>query len=113
MRSAGYPLTSAGKPVPAERRRRSPIGVGDDGWSRGWRIVEGTARWTGSGGGVRWGASYCGVFEPYPALRPGTSFKVPGKKVGAEGGIRTHTGVYAQRFLRPSRLPFRHFGKSG
>ena len=35
------------------------------------------------------------------------------KTVGAEGGIRTHTGVYAQRFLRPSRLPFRHFGISG
>ena len=37
----------------------------------------------------------------------------PRQKVGAEGGIRTHTGVYAQRFLRPSRLPFRHFGKFG
>ena len=30
--------------------------------------------------------------------------------LGAEGGSRTHTGREAQRFLRPSRLPFRHFG---
>ena len=67
----------------------------------------------GIGWGVRWGASRCGAFEPSPALRRGPSFKVPSKKVGAEGGIRTHTGVYAQRFLRPSRLPFRHFGISG
>lgn len=32
-------------------------------------------------------------------------------KIGAEGGSRTHTGREAQRFLRPSRLPFRHFGQ--
>ena len=31
--------------------------------------------------------------------------------LGAEGGSRTHTGQ-AQRFLRPSRLPFRHFGNT-
>ena len=30
----------------------------------------------------------------------------------AEGRIRTGTGISAQRFLRPSRLPFRHFGES-
>ena len=29
----------------------------------------------------------------------------------AEGGNRTHTGATSQRFLRPSRLPFRHFGR--
>jgi hypothetical protein len=29
----------------------------------------------------------------------------------AEGGNRTHTGATSQRFLRPSRLPFRHFGQ--
>ena len=29
---------------------------------------------------------------------------------GAEGGGRTHTRSYPQRFLRPPRLPFRHFG---
>ena len=31
-------------------------------------------------------------------------------KSGAEGESRTHTGISAQRFLRPPRLPFRHFG---
>ncbi len=31
-------------------------------------------------------------------------------EIGAEGGIRTHTRNYPQRFLRPPRLPFRHFG---
>ena len=31
-------------------------------------------------------------------------------KSGAEGRIRTGTGISAQRFLRPPRLPFRHFG---
>ena len=31
-------------------------------------------------------------------------------KRGAEGGTRTHTGFNSQRFLRPPRLPFRHFG---
>ena len=31
--------------------------------------------------------------------------------LGAEGGTRTHTGLSPQRFLRPSRLPFRHFGQ--
>ena len=30
---------------------------------------------------------------------------------GAEGRIRTGTGIKPQRFLRPPRLPFRHFGK--
>ena len=30
---------------------------------------------------------------------------------GAEGEIRTHTGYNSQRFLRPPRLPFRHFGR--
>ena len=30
--------------------------------------------------------------------------------VGAEGGGRTRTRVAPQRFLRPPRLPFRHFG---
>ena len=36
MRFGGYRLTSAGNPGPAERRRRSPIGVGDDEkWSPG------------------------------------------------------------------------------
>ena len=29
---------------------------------------------------------------------------------GAEGRIRTDTGVAPQQFLRLSRLPFRHFG---
>jgi hypothetical protein len=29
---------------------------------------------------------------------------------GAEGRIRTDTGVTPQQFLRLSRLPFRHFG---
>ena len=29
---------------------------------------------------------------------------------GAEGRIRTGTGCNSQRFLRPPRLPFRHFG---
>ena len=29
---------------------------------------------------------------------------------GAEGEIRTHTGFNSQWFLRPPRLPFRHFG---
>ncbi len=29
---------------------------------------------------------------------------------GAEGRIRTGTGFNSQRFLRPPRLPFRHFG---
>ena len=29
---------------------------------------------------------------------------------GAEGRIRTGTGYNSQRFLRPPRLPFRHFG---
>lgn len=28
---------------------------------------------------------------------------------GAETGIRTRTGLAPQRFLRPQRLPFRHF----
>src|SRR5205823_4321834 len=31
--------------------------------------------------------------------------------IGAEGGTRTPTGNYPQRFLRPPRLPFRHFGR--
>ena len=30
---------------------------------------------------------------------------------GAEGRIRTDTGFNSQRFLRPPRLPFRHFGR--
>ena len=33
------------------------------------------------------------------------------KVFGAEGEIRTHTGNNSQRFLRPPRLPFRHFGR--
>ena len=32
-------------------------------------------------------------------------------KAGAEGRIRTGTGFNSQRFLRPPRLPFRHFGQ--
>ena len=31
-------------------------------------------------------------------------------KYGAEGQSRTGTPRKGQRFLRPSRLPFRHFG---
>ncbi len=34
-------------------------------------------------------------------------------KSGAGGGGRTHTSLSAQRFLRPSRLPFRHSGNQG
>ena len=33
-------------------------------------------------------------------------------KYGAEGRIRTGMSDKAQRFLRPPRLPFRHFGMS-
>ena len=31
--------------------------------------------------------------------------------VNTGGGIRTHTGVPAQRILSPQRLPFRHAGE--
>ena len=31
--------------------------------------MEGTARWTGSAGGVWWGVGHCAAFEPCPALR--------------------------------------------
>ena len=43
------------------------------------------------------------------ALANGTRSKAP--YGGAEGEIRTHTGYNSQRFLRPPRLPFRHFGR--
>ena len=39
------------------------------------------------------------------ATQPGTTLRF-----GAEGRIRTDTGVAPQQFLRLPRLPFRHFG---
>ena len=82
-------------------------GVGDDGKWKGRR--DGRDRAVGLGGA----RAIARRLNRAQHLRPGTSFKVLSKKFGAEGGIRTHTGVYAQRFLRPPRLPFRHFGISG
>src|SRR5271157_3396142 len=35
------------------------------------------------------------------------------RKSSTGGGIRTHTGVPAQRILSPQRLPFRHAGPCG
>ena len=40
-----------------------------------------------------------------------TASHTPPQRQCAEGEIRTHTGNNSQRFLRPPRLPFRHFGK--
>ena len=41
---------------------------------------------------------------------PATLPTTPPPRYGAEGRIRTGTGIAPQRFLRPPRLPFRHFG---
>lgn len=37
-------------------------------------------------------------------------WRLPDAVLGAEGRIRTDTTIAGQRFLRPPRLPFRHFG---
>ncbi len=39
-----------------------------------------------------------------------TLHTTPPPRYCAEGRIRTGTGISPQRFLRPPRLPFRHFG---
>ncbi len=45
--------------------------------------------------------------------KPLVSLPINRHKSNTGGGIRTHTGVTAQRILSPQRLPFRHAGVIG
>ena len=52
-----------------------------------------------------------GKTKETPPEAPLLSYETVGiMSIGAEGESRTHTGFNPQRFLRPPRLPFRHFG---
>ena len=46
----------------------------------------------------------------HPVAHVGDQKGKPVSKSGVEGQIRTGTPRKGQWFLRPSRLPFRHFG---
>lgn len=63
---------------------------------------------TQAGGKRRWWEP-CEVASGGVHAQNPTMLQCRSQNVGAESGIRTRTGVTPQRFLRPQRLPFRHF----
>ena len=73
---------------------------------------------------ARWQLAHYEAARGVPGARPEWPYRIRGPRIlgilaatidygGAEGRSRTDTGYNSQRFLRPPRLPFRHFGPPG